>query len=81
MFDYRIAPYPVTFDHNERLRASEYARLAQTLETRQPSGFNLYRLVGERLVSWGETLKQAEAHREAVTAPNRRVRTSELPAL
>lgn len=81
MFDYRIPQHPVTFDHTERLRASEYARLARALETRQPSGFNLYRVVGERLVSWGEALKQAEAHRDAVTAPNRRVRTSELPAL
>lgn len=56
------------------------SRLAHALEVKQPSGFNLYRVVGERLVSWGEALKLAETHREAVTHPDRRVRTGELPA-
>jgi len=81
MIDHRIITYDATLDHAERLRHSEYARLAQALEAQQPSGFNLYRVVGERLLSWGEALKRADAHREAVAHPDRRVRTSELPAV
>ena len=81
MIDHRIIAYDLTVDHTERLRQSEYARLAQALDARQPTGFNLYRVVGERLTSWGEALQRANAHREAFAQPDRRVRTGELPAV
>jgi hypothetical protein len=70
-----------TVYHDELLRRSEYARLVDAVTTHQSSGFNLYRVVGQRLVNWGEALQQANAQRELYAAPDCRLRTGEIQAV
>jgi predicted solute-binding protein len=80
MQDLRVVAYNTVY-HSELLRRSEYARLARAVSSQSASGVNLYRLVGERLVHWGEALQRANAHREAVAYPDRHLRTGEIAAL
>lgn len=78
MQEIRFAP-PMLDHHDELLRRSEYARLAQAVSDRPASGLNIYRVIGQRLVDWGETLQRVNAHREAVAFADRRLRTGEIP--
>ncbi len=77
MHDLRVIAYNDVY-HEELLRRSEYARLAQAVADQPASGFNMYRTVGQRLVSWGEALQRANAHRVDAAFPDRRLRTGEL---
>lgn len=65
--------------HEQLLRRSEAARLAQAVDAGH--GLSLYRLVGQRLVNWGEMLQQANARRAATLQTDYRLHTSELPSV